>query len=588
MDIRSSTKKATRKNYTALVHFHGIGEQRRYEEVSSLFDELERYDQKVNPSLIREIAFEAEEPRADLPRPVGYIRMSYVGGKTDRQEYRFYEAYYADLIAGGVPAGDVFRWLLSLVFKPVMILRTPWRELPRLRRATLLGGWKQYAKKAGDSSDAEYRQLLEAYDKFQDSEQFTEYRKGSFQEYLAFLGRNYSKDLIQPAKEWQRRFIQVQRTILMLAITFLLTLGWLVIGTIAYIWQIPAQIVAFKSLGPLEIAIRSGIGILLGVGILGAFFGIRWFLRNYVGDLHFWTTYQETAQKNQKRRAILNHCAEYLSHVLNDKYCERVVLVGHSMGTTVAHDTLLELAFRNRTLDSRGIPKKILRLDKINHFVTVASPIDKVYYLFETWTSASYRYNRVVEAIRGDIGTFPFSDKNGPRIHWINFWDRADVASSPLYTPTNRQFKTEQVVDNYEVAGACFPSPVTAHSNYFKNATVLQRLSDVFLDDRYNFVAEAKAGKKNANYLGQFIGKDARRHGFTNAFQVFVLLLPWLILFYGILFAINPAFLSSTWSYIPFIVYFIFIPVGGYSDKLIRSRKNREPGVNGGGEQPSS
>jgi hypothetical protein len=576
MDIRSSTKKAIRKNYTALVHFHGIGEQRRYEEVSSLFDELDRYDQKANPLLIRDIAFEVEEPRANLPRPVGYIRMSYVGGQTDRQEYRFYEAYYADLIAGGVPAGDVFRWLLSLSFQPVKILYTPWRELPRLRRATLLGGWKPHTKKAGDSPDAEYRQLLEAYDEFQDAKQFTEYPTGSFQEFLAFLVKNYSKDLVQPAKQWQRRFIQVQRNILMLAITFLLTLGLLLLGTIALIWQIPAEIVPFK------------LTVLLGIGILGAFLGIRWFLRNYVGDLYFWTTYQETAQKNQKRRAILNHCAEYLSHVLNDKYCERVVLVGHSMGTTVAHDAILELAFRNRTLDSTGVPKKRFRLDKIKHFVTVASPIDKVYYLFETWTSKSYRYNRVVEANRGDIGTFPFSDKNGPRIHWINFWDRADVASSPLYTPTNRKFKPEQVVDNYEVAGTCFPSPVTAHSEYFKNTTVLQRLSDVFLDDRYNFVTEAKAGKKNANYLGQFIGKDARRHGFTNAFQVFVLLLPWLILIHGIFFALKPAFLSSIWSYIPFIVYLIFIPLGGYRDKHLRSRKNREPGVNGRSEQPSS
>jgi hypothetical protein len=198
----------------------------------------------------------------------------------------------------------------------------------------------------------------------------------------------------------------------------------------------------------------------------------------------------------------------------------------------------------------------------------------------------------VVEAIRGDIGTFPFSDKNGPRIHWINFWDRADVASSPLYTPTNRQFNPQQVVDNYEVAGTCFPSPVAAHSNYFKNATVLQRLSDVFLDDRYNFVAVAKAGKKNANYLEQFLGKDSKPHGFTNAFQFLVLLLPWLILFYGpfVVFKLSDAsatFLSAVVLFIPVILYLVLILAGGYLDKHLRSRKNREPAVDGTSEQPS-
>ena len=178
--------------------------------------------------------------------------------------------------------------------------------------------------------------------------------------------------------------------------------------------------------------------MLLGAVMLLTIGGVGTFLRNYVGDLYFWTTYQETSEKHQKREEILDRCCTYLTHVLLDKNCERVVLVGHSMGTTVAHDTILRLTHAKPQTENNGKRPRRIRLDKIQHFITLASVIDKVHYLFETVTSKSFRYTRIIDSVRKDLGEPPFSEKAGqskPRIHWINFWDRADVASERVVHP---------------------------------------------------------------------------------------------------------------------------------------------------------
>jgi hypothetical protein len=157
----SANGESKQQPYTALVYFHGIGEQKRFEEVSRLVDELESYDREKrkykgqekpqpapaendNPLIVT--GFEFEEPRSNLERDVGYIRMTRQDLHGQDREYRFYDAYYANQVAGGQPPLEVFLWLLKLARRPVDILRQHWRDAARLRRATLLGGWDRYAR----------------------------------------------------------------------------------------------------------------------------------------------------------------------------------------------------------------------------------------------------------------------------------------------------------------------------------------------------------------------------------------------------------------------------------------------------------
>lgn len=600
MNAEPAPDNAEQKHYTALVYFHGIGEQKRYEEVSFLIDALDRYERegefKDLQPLDKTIEFQfeplrrSEQPdseQSDSKRAgdvIGYNRVSYkdpriLGAEDEKRtpgaEYRFYEAYYADLTAGGIRPTEVFLWLLNLSFMPVKILITHWRDLARLRRATLLSGWKNKPGRLPDLSDEEVHHLLDVYNDFVKSNRPPEFPNRKLFSYLASRSKylrnegsfkqfvdeycdpankaepNKSDQIKHHAKQWRWRFIGVQFQTTLLVLTFLLTLGLIGWGLVAFAAQIRTPII------PL------GWNILLGAAIVFILWPIGWFLRNYVGDLYFWTTYQETSAKYAKRQAILDRCCTCLSHVLLDKEnCDRVVVIGHSMGTTVAYDTMLRLA-----------RQKELSLDKIQYFVTLASVIDKVYYLFEAVTSKSFRYTRIIDAARKDIGDPPFSEKAEwpyPRIHWINFWDRADVASSALYTPTNPHFHPYQIVDNYEVAGVCFPSPVSAHADYLKNPIVLKAISEVFFNNKYNFTKLST--EKNVEYQKNFIGWQEDKHWITTLFQVSVLLIPWLILLYLILprfspVAAGPMFLSALG------VCFLIVVALGFLDWFHRFRK---------------
>jgi hypothetical protein len=583
------------KHYTALVYFHGIGEQKRYEEVSRLVDELESYDRdqekseqerqkttqqkeavKHNSLLVTE--FEFEEPRSDLlTRDIGYIPMTRKDVRGQDREYRFYDAYYANQTAGGQPPLEVFLWLLQLAYKPVKILFSSWRNISRLRRATLLGHWDRHAGKGRRSKPAETsleeqerekqrkenrQKLLDAYDTFRDIGLRGKFPKGAFSDFVkafydeknqfpgygrALFSRTQDplSQLVRDAFGWWWRFVRVQLKIIFIVLTMLLTLALLLGGALMTV----------TGLLPL------GWALVLGAVILLIGNGIRGFLRHYLGDLYLWTTYEETAAKNEKRRKILNTSMGYLSHVLQDNTCERVVVIGHSMGTTVAYDTILELARLNRAKKKEGSKREDLPLNRIQYLVTFGSVIDKVDYLFKTSSSPSYRYTSVVENLRGDLGTSPFSeffdqkDKPEklplPHIHWINFWDQADLASSPLYTPINGKFYLQHnyMVDNYEVVNNCAPLPNNAHTTYLQNREVIASIYKLCFEDAQNFREFQQNLLSNKEDKLPMFGREKKGLPTTIPLLVLVALVPWVILL-----NLVPVFVSRGAPNIPLLI----------------------------------
>ena len=106
MGTQASPDKARQKPYVALVYFHGIGQQRRYEEVSRLIDGLNRYapetKDKNDISLNQEHVLQFEPTRPDLEESLGRPAVGYVPLLYKGKEYSMYEAYYAYLFAGGL------------------------------------------------------------------------------------------------------------------------------------------------------------------------------------------------------------------------------------------------------------------------------------------------------------------------------------------------------------------------------------------------------------------------------------------------------------------------------------------------------
>lgn len=531
--------------WTAVLFVHGMGSQHRYGDVSALVEALDqRAREQANereeveererekqaeqagrpkqtrqaktktktktkkPTLPADRYFSGIHPdfepatRPDAP-PITYIDTKWCpegNPEGDRPHYRFYEAYWAPITAGGVPAREVVTWLFAQVAKPLGGFFAKWREKPRLRRSIL--------QNMQDVSEGHLDILFKAYDDYEGHTSRSRFSGSCFKDFETFLRQDYTRyrvpadqqdQIIATAKRWHRACVWAEVSnlfvLLTLATVLIAVTGMLLLTTVwiikvlegSTIVRTPMELARYIKRDWHKFAILGSTALVLS--------GLAGWLKDYFGDVVFWTTYEETQTRYEKRCQILAEVRSYLSHVIEQPDCERVVIVAHSLGTAIAIDAILAEARDNRALrvppgDKYPAARDLLR--KITHVITYGSPIDKIHYFFER-DPGEHRYHRVVEDLRGDIGTEPFADECGaPLIHWINFWDRADVISGALESPANRRNPSLRV-DNRDISSARLLNPMQAHTGYLKRPPVLDALLDVILD-RTTPVAPSQPG----------------------------------------------------------------------------------------------
>ena len=485
-----------RAKWTGVLFVHGMGSQRRFGDVSGLVEALDqrareqaRDREKVTPTppklpddrFFSDIHPELEPAsKADAP-PIAYIETKWCPeGRPpgDWPTYRFYEAYWAPVTAGGVPTSEVVAWLFAQVAKPLGGFVTPWRGKARLRRSIL--------QRMSMVSDDQRGALFTAYDEYEDLETQRKHPQPHFSDFVKFLRSGGQDNLVDVAKRWHRACARAEFSALAILVTIALALcvvtGLLLLTAVGIATSL--QGATFNDRTPLGLAryLQENWTIYTMVGGMGLLVtGLTGGLRDYLGDVVFWTTYEETQTRYEKRGQILAEVRTYVDHITRQADCDRVVVVSHSLGTAVAVDAILAEARDARALLTAERQTARDRLRKIKHVVTYGSPIDKIHYFFER-DPAQHRYHRVVEDLRGDIGTEPFGDGNGnPLVHWVNFWDRADVISGTLESPNSRKYPLLSV-RNVEVSRRGLLNPVRAHTGYLTQAAVLDPLSEIILN----------------------------------------------------------------------------------------------------------
>lgn len=551
--------------YTAVVYVHGMGSQKRYEEVSHLVDALDDYAQGRNPTeaqipdrtkrliqsdYLTQILPYLENTEAPSEY-TSYIRVSHKlhnKGLSDLEPFRFHEVYWAPVTASGVPPREVFLWLLGQVSKPWAILRTPWRDRQRYRRSVLHRLRTELKGSQNDPFQGDDLQLLvKAYHNFERPDarrrpgKNKKPNKGHFQDFVnyledinegfpTYLGHatpptstqtKQQARLVKLAHRWCWRCVKAEliNQFLLLTIATAMVVGIAAMARLAYLilyglskgWG--HQLVAFlKEVPAFDKLVQATDANVVGLMTLAAsVFPIYSFLSKYMGDVQFWSTYEETDEKHKKREEIVKRTTTTLKHVLTDKKCKRVVIVAHSLGAAVAYDSLLELGKLNQIqvtewTDAKqlaNLPKVPLQLYKIDTLITMGCPVDKIHYLFESHKGPNHRYIRVVDQVRGDLGKVPFATharfrpddpKSGhgdKLIRWVNFWDEADIISGPQFTPAN-WWNADLTVDNYHSRSYLFPNPSKCHGGYFQNAEVIKHVyetvfnSHVPRDERVN------------------------------------------------------------------------------------------------------
>ena len=542
-----SASKPANAQHTSVIYVHGIGSQRRYEETSRLIDSLDTYltheaDAGTAKGLIRDIEPVMEPLRADRGGTICYIESTLTGVAGGTQpKVRFYEIYWAPVMAEQKSAWRILKWMFSQVMRPYRTLMTPWRDRQRLRRAALVALYEQQLQDGSLQRPEDFEFLLDRYDAFEDIPARTLHPNGSFSEFQKFVREglkdkeNRIGDCQTLAASWLSSYRKTECANAVALVTVALALVLVGLGVPMLLQYLLNWVVQFDfarnllqmvGLGP-----NPGFSWAVSAAVaLASVAGVGKMLSDYMGDVESWATYEETNERHVARNKVMDQSLEVLTHVLTDPDCNRVAVVSHSLGTSIAHDALLSLTRRNRGLGIRGqdVMAKPVPLEKIEHFITMGSPIDKIEYFFESYASASHRYKRVVEKLRGDIGTEPFSKNRNPHIHWINFWDPGDQISGALQSPASSAMTINRV-DNQQVASFHFPSTAASHAGYFTHRSVIATIFEAVYLRQHSFCALQQPGPDlpcdyPGTYLPQGPQRD-RRHWYLRA----AVLIPWLV-----------------------------------------------------------
>ena len=417
-------------------------------------------------------------------------------------------------------------------------------------------------------NDGDLTELIDGYNGFEGLDARRDYAKGTFRQFRRFLGEQFENDphmsarLDRIARLWRLYTVGTEVAHLFVLVTLIATLAillglagyaiWLGLG---WLWSRGfAAGMPFQSwAGVFTKLEQTPANVLAMLSFVLSAVGLTRFIKVYLGDVQFWCTYEETDEKYVKRSAILEQATLVLEHVLADRErCGRVVVIAHSLGTAIAMDALLQLGRHNRARTTDNPIRGPLPLEKIVVFVTMGSPVDKIHYFFESYRSAYHRYIRVVEGIRGDITEIPFAKNRNPHIHWINFWDRADLVSGALETPAGPRLANLQV-DNVQVSSYTFPDPGASHSGYFQHRGVVAHLYDIIFKGTADFAFAPRTAKGGPDYKAVFLPSGTGRL-VTILFQAMALVLPWLL-------AIS-LLCSVTWGLWLGVAIFVVLAVG--------------------------
>jgi hypothetical protein len=538
-----------RTHYTAVVYFHGMGNQRRFEETSRLIDSLDQYLARChlegNPrGFLTQIKPQLEPGRDNSDEIFTHIRTIYRGAPKQNWDdaglVRFHEVYWAPVMAGEKSAIGVLRWMGRQIGRPFGTLSSPWRERQRLRRASLGALYETSSTKLEQVEARDFSTLARRYDDFESPVALRDFPQGRFDQFVAFLHRESvgrpetAKRHERLARAWLRVYRATELRNMFVLLTLALALALTAGGAIGLFFVLLQQFAKFMAHTPLagmaaEAAPATWKTAIAFAASLAGFLGLTRFLTDYLGDVEAWATYDETDEKHERRAKVIDIGTDVLDQVLGDSRCDRVVIVSHSLGTTIAQDTLFAMLRKNRARNSQDPIAGPTPLSKIEHFITLGSPIDKVEYFFESYRSPFHRYRRIVEFLRGDISSPPFSRNRKPFIHWINFWDDGDPVSGALHSPAGREGFTQRV-DNVHVASLRFPNPAASHAAYFYNREVISRIFDVIYTRAFSFQTLPEREGQDRDWDSAFIGPAIDPPGRRRLWLMLALLVPWLAL----------------------------------------------------------
>lgn len=228
--------------------------------------------------------------------------------------------------------------------------------------------------------------------------------------------------------------------------------------------------------------------VLVGIWIAAY---IKRLISDYAGDLMTYISWFEVSEFEKAREEIRRRGTTALRNILDlslenrpklPQY-EKVIIVGHSLGSVIAYDSL------NRLINEWEMAAAANRSDEQNrktdpsriNLLTLGCPLDKIFTIYRTRSDTHILARRLLnQALQ------PFRDAKQPNLRppvWFNLWSKWDPVSGPLeYFDLDREEVDEHLKMNEipltkdkatyrrDVINIQDPEadwPLLAHSQYF-------------------------------------------------------------------------------------------------------------------------
>jgi hypothetical protein len=209
---------------------------------------------------------------------------------------------------------------------------------------------------------------------------------------------------------------------------------------------------------------------MLGIAAIAAFVLYRLMVQ-YVGDVAAYVSPYKSSKFDELRKRIqqVGWDAGKLIYGLN---YSRILMVGHSLGSVLAYDTLNALINFEQTGPSKPV------LARTPALITFGSPLDKTAFIFRVQREDWIR-EQMAAAMQPLIVDY---DKYRPdSFTWVNIWSRQDVVSGALdyYDRPDVDESDPRHAQNVKDPDANIP--LRAHVQYWNNPT-LRKLLYRFLD----------------------------------------------------------------------------------------------------------
>ena len=198
---------------------------------------------------------------------------------------------------------------------------------------------------------------------------------------------------------------------------------------------------------------------------------VRQFFVEYLGDVAAYIAPHTANKFYEIRQAIQKTSREVARAIYSMKSTDsrpflydRIIVMGHSLGSVVAYDTINSLMLDEATNPALSVNVR----ERARHLITFGSPLDKTAFIFR---EQQPRESQVRESLAANVQPLIRAYRNRDGLTWINIWSPYDPISGHLdyydATPATRRPPSAKPVDNRE--DAYCDIPLYAHTMYWES-----------------------------------------------------------------------------------------------------------------------